>query len=66
MTTVLNNGSVLIEQRGEVVLCMLPGNTITPYATWVIDPDGSTFNGDYCYNIEQAVKSLQNRSGEVR
>jgi hypothetical protein len=41
-----------------IILCHLPGNTITPWATWrtdKIDGTGAKFHGHYFYDDEEAA-----------
>lgn len=60
--TVLDNGSIVIEQRGEIVLCLLPHNEFTPYATWRIGLYGDTAHGDYFRNLTDAFAGFQKRA----
>ena len=57
------NGSIVIAQRGEIVLCVLPHNPMHPYATWRVGPDGDTAHGDYCRTIQEGVDSMNDRAG---
>lgn len=60
--TMLANGSVVIEQRRDVVLCALPHNSFTPYATWRIGVMGDTAHGDYFRTLPEAVEGFNKRA----
>lgn len=39
----------------EVVLCLLPGNDVTPFVTWVQSKhDDGCYWGHYCVNYDEA------------
>ena len=60
--TALANGSVVIEQRRDIVLCVLPHNSFTPYATWRIGVMGDTAHGDYFRTLSEAVEGFNKRA----
>lgn len=60
--TRLKNNAIVIAQRHDIVLCILPHNRVHPYATWRVGPDGDTGGGDYCRTIEEGVASLAERA----
>jgi len=60
--TKLANGSIVIEQRRDIVLCVLPHNEFTPYATWRIGADGDTAHGDYFRTLTAAMDGFKARA----
>lgn len=45
-----------------IVLCHLPSNEVTPYATWTYNGnDNNFYHGDYCRTLEAAEESFKNR-----
>lgn len=69
---VLDNGGVILsrrplpkgnlEQLAEIVLCFLPHNKLTPYATWQRNiEENSTYWGHYFQTVEEATKDFQTR-----
>lgn len=62
--TKMANGSIVIAQRKDIVLCVLPHNEMHPYATWRLEADGQgTAGGDYCRTLEDGMLSLKQRAG---
>jgi len=63
---VLPNGGVILSRRflsdgkSEIVLCFLPHNLTTPYATWQKHKD-DTFWGHYFTTVEEATEDFQTR-----
>jgi hypothetical protein len=57
----LPNGAILVDRKGDIVLCVIPGNSATPYATWRIAPDGDTGGGDYHREFSKAVAAYNKR-----
>lgn len=47
--------------NASIVLCALPGNTVTPYVTWYMRDDGERFWGSYCYSLEEAADDYKER-----
>jgi hypothetical protein len=59
--TILANGSFILKQKGDIVLCFIPHNDVTPFATWAIGGDGDTFHGDYFRDIDSAMSGFIRR-----
>ena len=69
------NGAIIIASSGDrdwcVVLCVIPGNTVTPYATWAAYETEShavgnrimTVNGEYFRDLPTALKGFNKRAG---
>lgn len=62
---VLRNGSIVLDYHFEeddgYVLCLLPNNSLTPYATWAISRDLDTFWGNYFQELEEALDNFKKR-----
>ena len=59
----LANGSIVVDKTDEHVLCVLPHNTITPYATWIFNSTTlDTSHGNYFRTLGEAVEDLAKRS----
>ena len=69
----LRNGGEVIKRRprngvergtmaADIVLCFLPHNSVTPFATWQINvADGDTYWGHYFDDITEAEKDFEAR-----
>ncbi len=60
--TKLANGSIVLKHKHDIVLCLLPDNDVTPFATWAINDGGDTFHGDYFRDIDSAMSSFVRRA----
>lgn len=58
----LRNGAIVVEQRRSIVLCIIPDNDATPYATWALGGQGDTFFGDYYRTLDEAISGLVERA----
>lgn len=58
---ILPNGAIVIQRMVSILLCVIPGNTQTPYVTWRFK-SGSTSSGKYFHDLDDAVASLKLRS----
>ena len=65
------NGATIIAVHNDVVLCVIPGNTVTPYATWAAYESENhavgnrimTVSGEYFRDLPTALKGFNKRAG---
>jgi hypothetical protein len=50
----------------SVVLCHLPNNTATPWATWRVDCQGNCYWGHYLHTEAEAREDFADRTRESR
>jgi len=47
----------------RIVLCYLPDNTYTPFASWRVDSEGNCYWGHYASNAQDASEDFVHRTG---
>lgn len=52
------------DDNGRVVLCHLPDDKATPFATWRVGRNGHCYWGHYHTTLTEAAKDFNERSGE--
>jgi hypothetical protein len=59
----LNNGAVVIEQKGDVVLARWDRDG--KYVTWKVDNEGNAYWGHYFTALSDAVADFNKRAAHV-